>query len=60
LAETLSYNCEKLGINSKGNRVFLTNKILMQRGRGKKMKFKITRVIIMNLEIYGENFMIFG
>jgi hypothetical protein len=24
------------------------------------MKFKITGVIIMNLEIYGENFMIFG
>jgi hypothetical protein len=31
----------------------------MQGGRG-KMKFKITGVIIMNLEIYGENFMIFG
>jgi hypothetical protein len=24
------------------------------------MEFKITGVIIMNLEIYGENFMIFG
>jgi hypothetical protein len=32
----------------------------MQGGRGKKIEFKITGVIIMNLEIFGENFMIFG
>jgi hypothetical protein len=39
---------------------FLTNTILIQGGRGKKMEFKITGVIIMNLGIFGENFMIFG
>jgi hypothetical protein len=37
----------------------LINKILIQRGRG-KMELKITGVMIMNLEIYDENFMIFG
>jgi hypothetical protein len=31
----------------------------MQGSRG-KIEFKITGVIIMNLDIYGENFMIFG
>jgi hypothetical protein len=35
LAETQSYNCEKLGINSKGNRVFLANKFLIQSARVK-------------------------
>jgi hypothetical protein len=39
--------------------VFLTNKILMQGGRGKS-GIKNTGVIIMNLEIFGESFMIFG
>jgi hypothetical protein len=29
-------------------------------GGGGKVKFKITGVIIMNLGIFGENFMIFG
>jgi hypothetical protein len=37
----------------------LTNKFLIQGGRG-KIELKITRVIIMNLGIFGENFMIFG
>jgi hypothetical protein len=37
----------------------LTKEFLIQRGRG-KMELKITRVIIMNLGIFGENFMIFG
>jgi hypothetical protein len=37
----------------------LGNEFLMQGGKG-KMELKITRVIIMNLGIFGENFMIFG
>jgi hypothetical protein len=35
LAETLSYSCEKLGFIQKENRVFLTNKFLIQGDRGK-------------------------
>jgi hypothetical protein len=37
----------------------LTKEFLIQRGRG-KMELKITGVININLEIFGENFMIFG
>jgi hypothetical protein len=39
--------------------VFLANEFLMQGGRGKS-GIKILEIIIMNLEIFGENFIIFG
>jgi hypothetical protein len=58
LAETLSYN-RNLRFIQRGNRVFLVNEFLMQGGRDKS-GIKITRLIIMNLEIFCENFIIFG
>jgi hypothetical protein len=58
LAETLSYN-RNLRFIQRENRVFLVNEFLMQGDRGKS-EIKITGVIIMNLEIFDENFIIFG
>jgi hypothetical protein len=46
-------------IQRRENMVFLAKDFLTQGGRG-KIGIKITRVISMNLGIFGQNFRIFG
>jgi hypothetical protein len=59
LAETLSYNWN-LRLIQRRKTGFSWQKNFWHKKAREKVEFKITGVIIMNLEIFGENFMIFG
>jgi hypothetical protein len=50
----------KSGINSGEKQGFLDQKISNTRKHGVKWELKNIEMIILNLEIFGENFMIFG